>query len=230
MVRIFQTRLGICSMGQAIFRLVLPGYYRGFSMNLSAQYSFENRSLRPTIRRRIRLCLPALVVFALCFEWSANAQENQYNSVSTTSQPAQILEAGLIKAPALNSLMTAPTNPLPKSNAFNKPYGYHLTPILNHIHANNDQRTKITSIVQSYRSKIEPLRVLYKQKSQDFLNSVTSGLSSDLILNKQLQLGQLYANITSQYCLMSLEVRRLLKPDQIVLYEEYKQHQGWSHQ
>lgn len=111
--------------------------------------------------------------------------------------------------------------------AFQKPYGYHLSPILDHIHANPAQREKITEIVSGYRSKIEPLRIIYKQKSQDFLSAVTKGLPSDLILSQQMQLGQLYSDINSQYCLMSLAVRRLLKPDQIVLYEEYRKTQGW---
>lgn len=117
---------------------------------------------------------------------------------------------------------------LPDPQAFSKPYGHHLAPILEHIQASSTQRSQITSLVMSYRSKIEPLRNLYRQKSQEFLTCVVKGDTADLIISKQLQLGQLYADITSQYCLMSLAVRKLLKPEQIVLYEEYKKQQGWT--
>lgn len=139
-------------------------------------------------------------------------------------QPAQP-EAGVGTLPTASKLPLSNLHP----NAFDKPYGYHLAPILEHIHADSDQRDKITAIVSSYRSKIEPLRIVYKQKSQDFLVAVTKGLASDLIISQQMQLGQIYSDINSQYCLMSLAIRRLLKPDQIVLYEEYRHAQGWSH-
>lgn len=112
--------------------------------------------------------------------------------------------------------------------AFNKPYGYYLNPMLEHIQANADQRTKITVILQNYRGRLEPLRNDYNIKRQEFLTNVVKGVSSDVIMAQQLKIGHLYEEITSHYCQMSLEVRRLLNPDQIVRYEEFKRQRGWT--
>lgn len=113
-------------------------------------------------------------------------------------------------------------------NAFSKPYGSYLAPILEHIHADPDQRTKITAIVQSYRGRIEPLTLEYKQKNQEFLANVLHGQAPELIMGEQTALGRLYSEITLYYCQMSLEVRRTLNPEQIVRYEEFKRQQGWT--
>src|SRR5581483_11602207 len=56
-----------------------------------------------------------------------------------------------------------------------KPYGYHLQPILDKIKASPDQRQKITSIVQSYKSTIQPLRDQYKVRQQEFISLMVSG-------------------------------------------------------
>lgn len=111
--------------------------------------------------------------------------------------------------------------------AFSKPYGFYLNPILEHIHANPDQRTKITAILQSYRGRLEPLRNEYKQKNQELLNKLSHGDKPEEIMNEQTHLGRLYTEITTNYCQMSLEVRKQLDPGQIVLYEEFKRKQGW---
>ncbi|MBX9686185.1 MAG: hypothetical protein K2X27_05755 [Candidatus Obscuribacterales bacterium] len=120
------------------------------------------------------------------------------------------------------------SNGASRKTAFSKPYGYYLKPILEHINASKEQGEKITAIVQSYRSKIEPLTTDYKKRNKEFLDNVASGRSSELIIEEQAQLGRLYTDITSYYCQMSLEVRRLLSPEQIVLYEEFKRQQGWT--
>lgn len=112
--------------------------------------------------------------------------------------------------------------------AFDKPYGYYLNPLLDYIQANSDQRTKITVILQSYRGKIEPLRNDYNSKRQEFLDNVVKGVSSDTIMSQEIKMGHLYQEINSHYCQMSLEVRRVLNPDQIVRYEEFKRQRGWS--
>lgn len=114
------------------------------------------------------------------------------------------------------------------SNQFSKPYGYYLLPILDYVHANKDQRDKISAIVQSYRSRIEPLSTEYKQKNQELLNNLSQGGSSEAIMGQQTHLGRLYSEITLYYCQMSLEVRKNLAPDQIVLYEEFKRQRGWA--
>ncbi|MBX9569757.1 MAG: hypothetical protein K2X77_12745 [Candidatus Obscuribacterales bacterium] len=112
--------------------------------------------------------------------------------------------------------------------AFNKPYGYYLNPMLDHIQADPDQRAKITVILQNYRGRLEPLRNEYNAKRQEFLTNVVKGVSSDVIMAQQIKIGHLYEEITSHYCQMSLEVRRLLKDDQIVRYEEFKRQRGWT--
>lgn len=113
-------------------------------------------------------------------------------------------------------------------NAFSKPYGYYLNPMLDHIQASSDQRTKITVIVQNYRGSIEPLRLEYNARQQDFLSNVVKGQPSAQIMEQQMRLSQMYEEITSHYCRMSLEVRRVLNPDQIVRYEEFKRKRGWT--
>lgn len=117
---------------------------------------------------------------------------------------------------------------LPDSKAYSRPYGSHLNAILSTINASEEQKTSITAIVETFRPRIDPLRQSYNQKRQEFLAGLTSGLSSDQLMVKQTDLSQLSSDISSQYCQMSLEIRRQLKPEQIVLYEEYRLKQGWS--
>ena len=114
------------------------------------------------------------------------------------------------------------------ANAFSKPYGYYLNPILVHIQANHDQQEKITAIVQSYRGRVQPLVEEYKQKNQEFLTNVAHGHAPEVIMDEQTHIGRLYSDITLVYCQMSLEVRKVLTPEQIVQYEEFKRQQGWT--
>jgi hypothetical protein len=112
---------------------------------------------------------------------------------------------------------------------FSKPYGYHLQPILAKINANSTQRVKISQIVGSYRSSIQPLRDEYKEKQQDFIGSMMAGNTAESIMSKQVELGHLSSEITAKYCLMKLEIRRQLDPDQIRLFEDYGREHGWNH-
>src|SRR5579883_333494 len=91
-----------------------------------------------------------------------------------------------------------------------KPYGYHLNPILERIKASNDQRLKISQIMQSYRFKIQPLRDTYMLKQQEFISSMVGGGSAEQIMSKQIELGHLSSEISSEYWMMRLEIRRLL--------------------
>lgn len=111
----------------------------------------------------------------------------------------------------------------------NKPYGSHLNPILTKIKATTDQRTKITQIVQSYRSRIQPLRDEYKIKRDEFIKYMVGGGAAEMIMSKQLELGHLSSDMSSKYTLMRLEIRRLLSPDQVVLFEQYAREHGWNH-
>jgi hypothetical protein len=115
-----------------------------------------------------------------------------------------------------------------RPNPFNKPYGSYLNPILEYIQADADQRTKITGIVQSFRGRIEPLTIEYKQKNQALLDNLVHGQAPELIMDEQTELGRLYSEITLYYCQMSLEVRKCLNAEQIVRYEDFKRKQGWS--
>lgn len=137
------------------------------------------------------------------------------------SMPAALSQApDNSKAPDLSKTASA--------QKFSKPYGYYLNPLLDYIRSNDDQRVKITAIVQSYRGRLEPLRNQYRQKNQVFLNNVAKGQSSEQIMDEQTQLGRLYSEINLYYCQMGLEVRKVLNPDQIIRYEEFKRQQGWS--
>lgn len=115
-----------------------------------------------------------------------------------------------------------------RSNPFSKPYGSYLLPILEYVHADLEQKSKITAIVQSFRGRIEPLTLEYRQKNQELLGNLVRGEAPELIMDQQTQLGRLYSEITLYYCQMSLEVRKVLNADQIVRYEEFKRQQGWS--
>lgn len=117
----------------------------------------------------------------------------------------------------------------PKCNGdYSKPFGSHLPAILDTVQATPEQRTNITAIVESFRPKIDPLRQSYQQKKQEFLIGLTTGLAAEQLMGKQNDLSQLSSDISCQYCQMSLEVRKQLKPNQIVLYEEYRMKQGWN--
>ena len=116
---------------------------------------------------------------------------------------------------------------MPAAGSFNRPYGFYLNPILEHIHANSDQREKITSILASYKPIIEPLRVEYRSKNAELLSKIAHGDKPETIMDIQTRLGHLHSEIIVGYCRMSLEVRKILNPDQIVLYEEFKRKQGW---
>lgn len=109
-----------------------------------------------------------------------------------------------------------------------KPYGYHLEPILQKIKATPDQRTKIVVVVQSYRSKIQPLRDEYKQRRQEFITVMTGGAAAETIMAKQVELSHLASDITSKYTLMRLEVRRIMTPQQILQFEDYARQHGWN--
>lgn len=115
-----------------------------------------------------------------------------------------------------------------KKDQFSKPYGFYLSPMLIHIKANDEQKSKIKVIVESYRGRIEPLRNEYRQKNQELLAKLSKSETSANILNDQMQLGRLYTDINLYYCQMSLEVRKVLSAEQIVLYEEFKKQQGWG--
>src|SRR5256885_864809 len=71
------------------------------------------------------------------------------------------------------AITTTTTNVSDKT--MSRPYGSHLEPILQKINATTDQRQKITTIVQNFRPKIEPLRQEYRVKSQQFLQLIVTG-------------------------------------------------------
>jgi Spy/CpxP family protein refolding chaperone len=113
------------------------------------------------------------------------------------------------------------------AKGFDKPYGYHLQPILSKIGASDSQRKQITVIVEQYRPKLEPMRVEYRQKSREFIDFIITGKPAEVIMARQVELNNLYGVIITQYSLMRLEIRRLLSPQQCMKYEEYRQTQGW---
>lgn len=149
-------------------------------------------------------------------------------SIST----AMIASSGCVAAPNEDD-NTSKASPTKNStgtvkNSFSRPYGSHLAAILDSVNATPVQRTGITAVVESFRPRIDPLRQTYNQKRQEFLTGITTGLSSDQIMVKQTDLSQLYSDISCQYCRMSLEIRRQLRPEQIVQYEAYRMKQGWG--
>ena len=73
---------------------------------------------------------------------------------------------------------------MPAAGSFNRPYGFYLNPILEHIHANSDQREKITSILASYKPIIEPLRVEYRSKNAELLSKIAHGDKPETIMDR----------------------------------------------
>lgn len=139
-------------------------------------------------------------------------------------------------APAASSPKPAPVLAAGKAAGADKPglemtrpYGYHLEPILSKIQATSDQKVKITMVVMSYRSTIEPLREQYRTKQQQFIDSMLSGGAAETMMAQQVELGNLSNRISSKYCLMRLEIRRLLNPQQILEFESYGREHGWNH-
>lgn len=122
------------------------------------------------------------------------------------------------------------TSKLPSGESMNKPYGSHLTAILTTINASADQKTKITIIVQNFKPVIAPLRETYKTKNKEYLNKVVTGASAAEIIERQGELCKLHQEICAEYCKMSLDVRKLLSPEQVKLYEGYRAKQGWNKQ
>jgi Spy/CpxP family protein refolding chaperone len=136
----------------------------------------------------------------------------------------QIFSTAAKAAPADNSSTPA------GANSSNKPYGQygsHLDPILKTINASPDQRVKISAVVNEFKPKIEPSIVKYREKRDQFLQSMISGKASEDIMSKQDEMNQLSSQINSQYMVMNLKVRRLLTPDQVEPYENYRKKQGW---
>jgi Spy/CpxP family protein refolding chaperone len=106
-------------------------------------------------------------------------------------------------------------------------YGSHLEPILKTINASPDQRDKIVTVVNEFKPRIEPSLIKYKEKRDQFLQSMVSGKAAEDIMCKQDEMNQLSSQINSQYMVMNLKVRKLLKPDQVEPYENYRKKQGW---
>jgi Spy/CpxP family protein refolding chaperone len=121
-----------------------------------------------------------------------------------------------------------PTQVSAAADKLKQPHGSHLEPILQKIHANPDQRTKITFIVTNYRPKIEPLRQEYRQKSQEFIDYIITGQPAEKVISRQTELNHLYGAIVTQYSMMRLEIRRVLTVEQSKLYEDYRRQQGWT--
>ncbi len=113
------------------------------------------------------------------------------------------------------------------SDGFEKPYGYYVNPILEAVKANDDQRKKITAIVEDLRPTIEPLRKKFREKQAVFLSGMTTGASAEDLLCAQRELSQIRGEINDQYLLMRLRIRKLLQPAQQIAYDDFLARQGW---
>ena len=115
----------------------------------------------------------------------------------------------------------------PANDGFDKPYGYYTPFILNAVKATDDQRKKITAIVEELRPTIEPLRKKFKEKQAVFLGGMATGASAEDLLCAQRELGQIRGEINDQYLLLRLRVRKLLDPAQQNAYDDFLAKQGW---
>jgi Spy/CpxP family protein refolding chaperone len=106
-------------------------------------------------------------------------------------------------------------------------YGHHLEPILETISATPQQRKQITDIMQDFRPHIEPLQQKYREKQKQFLATMTGSRPAEEVMVRQTELNELYSQISNEYFVMHLKIRRLLTEDQCVKYEGYRRKQGW---
>ena len=109
----------------------------------------------------------------------------------------------------------------------NHQFGKHLEPILETISATVEQRKQITTIFDDFRPRIEPLRVKYKARQTEFISCMTSGRTAEEIMVKQTELNEVYGQITNEYFLMHMKIRKLLTQEQCAKYEAYRRAQGW---
>lgn len=113
------------------------------------------------------------------------------------------------------------------SDTSHAPYGSHLQPILETVHATPEQRKKITEIVLQFRPTIEPVMIKYREKRNQFLHSIVTGSPAEDIMSKQAEVNELFDKICNDYCLMNLKVRRQLTAHQCDLLQQYRRKQGW---
>lgn len=148
-----------------------------------------------------------------------------------------ITGAAILSMSAAGPVLSQQTQPPPAlktsdvlstAEKFKEPHGSHLEPILRKINASPEQRVRITTIVTSFKPKIEPLRQEYRLKSQEFINCLVTGEPAEAVMARMGELNHLYGSIVTQYSLMRLEIRKVLTPDQRKAYEEYRHQQGWD--
>lgn len=136
----------------------------------------------------------------------------------------------ILAAPESEASDRSASPPAPAKADFNKPYGYHLGPILETIKATPEQKKAITAIMEEFRPKIEPMRAKFREARDIFLNGMMTGKSGEQIMSAQQEMERTRTAIGDEYMLMRLKVRKLLTPEQVPLYEEYRKKQGWRAQ
>jgi hypothetical protein len=156
-----------------------------------------------TVETTICAAVAGLCVFA---NWSGCA----FGKDDSKSQPSSTASSGSVSA-----------------TSGSESYGSHVEPILKTIAATAEQRKQITSIVEDFRPRIEPLQLKWKEKQTQFLIVMTSGHPAEEIMVKQTELNELYSQITNEYFVMHLKIRKLLTPSQCEKYETYRRKQGW---
>jgi len=165
-------------------------------------------------KRRVLLCLLAsgsvLLLPGFVSSFAQDKEQKDKTAAATTAAATTL----------------TPTNA--RSVATEK-YGKHLEPILKAIQATPEQRKQITEVFEDFRPKIQPLKTKFKEAQSQFLNAMMTGQSSEEIMLKQQDMNALYARVVDQYCALHLRVRKLLSPNQVDQYEQYRTNQGWNH-
>src|SRR5438067_289728 len=101
------------------------------------------------------------------------------------AQPGNIENASIFSGTKTTTTIITTTNVVDKQHSMSGPYGQHLEPILEKIHANPDQRQKISAVVASYKGKIQPLREEYREKSQQFVKFLITGQPAETVMARQ---------------------------------------------
>lgn len=142
-----------------------------------------------------------------------------HHSVQTHAQPAK---TNKVKD---KSVVVPPGVPAAASG---KPFGSHLEPILKVVSASDEQRKAITEITEDFKTRIEPLRKKHDELRDQFLNSLSSGQSSETIMANQAEFNRAQGELHAQYLALRLKVMKVLTADQNQKFQEYRKQQGWN--
>jgi len=147
--------------------------------------------------------------------------------LSAESQTPETTQHSAVQ-PKVTENATVVSDTKQTEHRYSNKFGSHLEPILKEINASAKQRDTITKIVEEFKPQLEPLRKQYRDLREQFLRQMANGGSADELMNTQLEMSRVQTEISSNYLMMRLRVRKVLTEEQIPKFEEYRERQGWK--